>query len=311
MSNDQYSDSGFSASGEVKGEARQQAGEVTDHAAREAGAVKDHAAQEADQVKDHAAQEAGQVKDHAVGAARDVAATAQTEARSVARDARTEVRGLVDTGLNELNTQMGGGQARLASELRTVVDEIGEMAGATEQDGIATQVARELNQRGNDLVGWMESHEPRDAVDQVRRYAARNSWTFLAIAAGAGLIVGRFARGLRDDNADDDESTFGGYSGQSGYGRAADDQVYSGQTYSDQTYSDQTGVGRGYAEPARPVYGTESGAVGVRGYAGTTEGLGYPGTEATDVAGYRPGAAGQGYNAQFGEGQFGNPGEGR
>lgn len=305
MSNDQYSDSGFSASGDTKGEARQQAGAVTDHAAREAGAVKDHATQEAGQVRDHAAQEAGQVKDHAVGAARDVAATAQTEVRSVARDARTEVRGLVDTGLNELNTQLGGGQTHLASELRTVVDELGDMARATEHDGIATQVARELNQRGDDLVGWMESNEPRDAVDQVRRYAARNPWMFLAIAAGAGLVVGRFARGLRDDNADDDRAGQGGRSGQSGYGRTADDQVYSGQAYS------QTGGEIAYPDPARrPVYGTESGAVGVSGYA-ATGGTGFPGTGTTDGTGYRPGAASQGYNAQFGESQFGNPGEGR
>ncbi|MDO5500447.1 MAG: hypothetical protein Q4F67_12295, partial [Propionibacteriaceae bacterium] len=173
--------------------------------------VKGRSAEQAGEVRDHALQEAGEVKDHATAAARDVAQTAGTEAKAVAQDAQRELRNLVDTGLGELNTQLGTGQNRVASELREFAAELGEMADGSQHNGLATQAARELSQRGNDLVGWLDSHEPRDALNEVRRYAARNPWTFLAIAAGAGLLVGRFARSLRDDNADDD--TYPAYGG--------------------------------------------------------------------------------------------------
>ncbi len=163
------------------------------------GGTREQATQQAGEIRDHAAREVADVKDHAVGATKDVAQTAGTEAKAVARDARNELRGLVNSGLDELNTQAGTGQQQLAAGLRNVVDELGEMVQGSTRNGMATQFARELSDRGNGLVGWLEGHEPRDALTEVRRYASRNPWTFLAIAAGAGLLVGRFARGLKDD----------------------------------------------------------------------------------------------------------------
>ncbi|MGJ3510005.1 hypothetical protein [Enemella sp. A6] len=167
------------------------------------GGAKEEAARQAGEVKDHAVAEAADVKDHAAAAAQDVAGTAGREAKSVARDARAEFRSLVDNGLNEVNTQAGHGQRQAAEQLRTVVDELDGMVQGSERYGLATQAAQELADRGRGLAGWLENHEPRDAVDEVRRYAARNPWTFLAIAAGAGLLVGRFVRGLRDEGNDD------------------------------------------------------------------------------------------------------------
>lgn len=219
---------------------------TNDHFTHEGG-VKDQAAQQAGEVKDHAAQQAGEVKDHAVGAAKDVAQTAGTEAKTVVRDARTELRGLVDNGLNELNSQAGTGQNRLAAELRNVVDELGEMVQGSQHNGMATQFARELSDRGNGLVGWLETHEPRDALDQVRRYAARNPWTFLAVAAGAGLLVGRFARGLKDDSAPDDTYA-------AGYAQPPQPRAYASGDVA-RAY----GSGQEFDRPAG--YGYESGAV--------------------------------------------------
>ncbi|NLT30949.1 MAG: hypothetical protein GXX86_10935, partial [Propionibacterium sp.] len=167
------------------------------------GDTKDEAARQAGEVKDHAVTEAAEVKDHAATAAQDVAGTAGREAKSVARDARDEFRTLVDSGLNEVNTQAGHGQRQAAEQLRSVVEELDGMVQGSERYGLATKAAQELADRGRGLAGWLENHEPRDAVDEVRRYAARNPWTFLAIAAGAGLLVGRFVRGARDDEADD------------------------------------------------------------------------------------------------------------
>lgn len=232
------------------------------------GDRKAQAAQHAGEVRDHARDEAGQVKDHAVTATRDVAQTAGAEAKSVARDARTELRGLMDSGLSELNTQAGTGQQRLAASLREIVDEIGEMAGGSQRHGVATQFARELSDRGNGLVGWLEGHEPREALDQVRRYASRNPWTFLAIAAGAGLLVGRFARGLRDDGADSPEAV--------GYAQPPQPMAYADPRYQpgytgEPRYQPEYPAESAY--PGVPVAGQRS---EVQGYDAAPVNEGYP-----------------------------------
>lgn len=296
--------------------------------------VKGRTTEQAGEVKDHALQEAADVKDHATGAAQDVAHTAGAEAKSVARDARREVRGLIDTGLNELNTQLGTGQNRLAGQLRDVVTELGDMADGSQRSGLATQAAHELSSRGQRLAGWLDTHEPRDALDEVRRYAARNPWTFLALAAGAGLLVGRFARGLRDDNADDDtrgsQGAYGarpavaGHSDPSRAGSAwAPDQVGTSQPSGlfDPAATEPSGVpGVGYPATAGLAGAagypdtSQTGTLGASGgdYPGTSQaGPGYPNPSTTDESSYRPGAAGQSYEAQFGEGQHSDPGERR
>lgn len=299
--------------------------------------VKGRTAEQAGEVKDHAFREATDVKDHATGAARDVAQTAGSEAKSVARDARREFRGLLDTGLNELNTQLGTGQNQLAAQVREIVTELGEMADSSQRSGLASQAAREISTRGQRLAGWLDTHEPRDALDEVRRYAARNPWTFLAVAAGAGLLVGRFARGLRDDNAADDNRDYRDYRGVYGTQPAAGlgyaeptaagsawTQPPTGGSQPYGTYDpappDPTGVAgagygttglagaAGYPDPSRT--GTLGASGG--GYPGTSQaGPGYPNPSTTDESSYRPGAAGQSYDAQFGEGQYGDPGDRR
>lgn len=223
-----------------------------DHYAPQQG-TKDEAARQAGEVKDHAVSEATDVKDHATTAARDVAHTAGREARSVAHDARDEFRALVDSGLDEANVQAGHGQRRAAEQLRNVVDELDGMVRGSERYGMATQAAQELADRGRGLAGWLENHEPRDAVDEVRRFAARNPWTFLAIAAGAGLLVGRFVRGVRDDDADE-------------YGadarRARTQQSRSiGTTY-------QPVPGQGVPEPVEPGFTAPGGLHGGPSYGG-------------------------------------------
>lgn len=297
--------------------------------------VKGRTAEQAGEVKDHALREATDVKDHATGAARDVAQTAGSEAKSVARDARREFRGLVDTGLNELNTQLGTGQNRLAEQLREVVTELGEMAEGSQRSGLATQAAQELSSRGQRLAGWLDTHEPRDGLDELRRYAARNPWTFLALAAGAGLLVGRFARGLRDDSSDDDTTwRRSAYGTQSGVGMGYSEPPRTGTNWTSQPvggsyptgtfdpaatgptgvpgggYSSTTGLAGAAGYPNTGETGTLGASGG--GYPGTSQaGPGYPNPSTTDEARYRPGAAGQNYEAQFGEGQYGDPGERR
>jgi hypothetical protein len=48
------------------------------------------------------------------------------------------------------------------------------------------------------LGRWLDSHGPDEVLDEVRSFARRRPGTFLLIAAGAGVVLGRLTRGLKD-----------------------------------------------------------------------------------------------------------------
>ncbi|GAB3697049.1 hypothetical protein [Mariniluteicoccus flavus] len=241
-----------------------------------------------DVAKEHAAG----LKDHALGAGQDLGGTAKAEAKGVARDAKNEIRGLLDTALGESRGQLRGGQSKLAAGVRSLSSEVKEMAEGGTQDGQASQLARTLASTGDDLAGWIENTEPQDVVDNVRRYAARNPITFLAIAAGAGLLVGRFARGFQAEQAD-----------QGGRG-AYDDYRRSDARYTQATY-DRTPTAPAYSDySARDDYDQSGQYTSQSGQGYTTEpGQGY--TQSgydTTTPGYQaePGAQGQSWQNQSG-----------
>lgn len=236
-----------------------------------------------DVAKEHAAD----LADHAAGAGQDLGRTAQAEAKGVARDVQREARGLLDSVTTEASNQARNGQSKLAEGVRALASEVGEMADGSQQDGQAAQLARNLSQRGEQVARWLEDNEPADALDSVRRYAARNPMTFLAIAAGAGLLVGRFARGVQAEASDDSRGTdrsrqfagtdrsyqqdYGqGYS-QSGYaqdhtrqGYPQQAQGYPQEGYGQQGYSQQ---GYGQQVTGQPAYGAEAGYAQAHGFA--------------------------------------------
>ena len=71
-----------------------------------------------------------------------------------------------------------------------IVTELGEMANGSQRSGLATQDTQELSSRGERFVGWLDAHRATRRPDEIRRYASRNPGRFLAVAAGAGLLVG-------------------------------------------------------------------------------------------------------------------------
>lgn len=90
------------------------------------------------------------------------------------------------------------------------------MADSSEEPGLATQVARWASQVSDDAGRWLEDRDPSSVFDEVRRYARRSPGTFMLIAAGLGLAVGRVARSLKDSDDDGGTATTGGYSGGTG-----------------------------------------------------------------------------------------------
>lgn len=154
-----------------------------------------------DVAKDQAADVAGTARD----AGKHVAGVAGEQAGQVASEATHQVKQLVHQTKGELTEQAATQQQRVASGLRSLSKELGTMAQGSEQSGMATDLVHQASERTNAVASWLEQREPGHVLDEVTRFARQRPGTFLALAAGAGLLVGRLGRGLKaatDDSND-------------------------------------------------------------------------------------------------------------
>ena len=243
---------------------------------------------------DTAKSEAANVKDTAIDAAAGVKDVAKSEASNVAEEAKYQARSLVGQTRSELRGQASNQQSALAERVDGWASELGSMASRSDESGPMSDLAQEASRRVGEISRWLDSHEPADLVDEVKRFARRRPVAFLAIAAAAGVLAGRVTRGagaaIRSVDSDRESRPARAYdSGAYDY----DTATPSGATYGTRGYQDGD-----YA----PRYG-DTGVAGDQG-AGTgptgrfpDTGMATPGqypTEGTAVP-ERPGATGTAY----------------
>ncbi|MGO4595936.1 hypothetical protein AB4Z18_19150 [Leifsonia sp. 2TAF2] len=214
--------------------------------------------------------EASRVAGSAAEAGKDVAATAKEQAKNVAGEAKSQAKDLYAQTREELRDQAAQQQERVASGLRSVGDELEQMASASESGGVASDLVRQAAQRTHSIAGWLDARDPGSLIDEVKSYARRNPGTFIAAAAIAGALAGRLTRALASGGNSD--------SGSSGAGNASGSTGVAGT---------QGYTGAGYTTP---------GAVGgetVGGYSTTTGGLYDDGNDLPELpgAGYTGGRA--------------------
>jgi hypothetical protein len=169
---------------------------------------------------DVARQQAGEVADTAKDAGGQVVESVKEQAGEVTRQAGRQARELLDQLGSEVSEQAATQQQRAAGGLRSLADELSGMANGSEQDGPATDLARQAADKLHDVAQWLEDREPGSVLDEVRSFARRRPGTYLAIAAGAGILAGRLTRGLTSPD-DTDESTGSSGSPGAGAGRPA------------------------------------------------------------------------------------------
>ena len=145
--------------------------------------------------------QAGQAAATAKDEGRHVAGVAQDEARKVAAEARDQVHGLVDQATTQVEEQSRTQKDRLAQTARTFGEDLESMASST--DGLAATVARQVADQARTLSSQLESREPAELLDEVRRFARRRPGTFLLGALAAGVVAGRLTRSAKEarDNA--------------------------------------------------------------------------------------------------------------
>ena len=154
------------------------------------------ATDQAGEVARSAAASAGEVKDVALERGGDVAAVAKDELGRLAGDAREQLQALWDQAGSQLREQATAGRQQLAGVLHDLADELGHMASKSEQDGPVTAFAKQASRRGGELSHWLSNADSSDVLAEVRRFARRRPFAFLAGATVAGVVVGRLSRGL-------------------------------------------------------------------------------------------------------------------
>lgn len=170
-------------------------------------APKEEAAHLAQNAAGNAQEVAGVARDRA----RDVAETTKEQVRSTATEAKQQARTLYEQGRREVSDQAGKQQERLAGGMRSVSAELSSMADSSEEQGLASTLTRQVADYLERAGGWLEAREPAQVLEEVSAYARRHPVSFMAIAAGLGLVVGRVARSAKD--AGSDESSTGTASG--------------------------------------------------------------------------------------------------
>ena len=162
---------------------------------------------EGDSTVETAQSEAANVKDTAADAASGVAEVAKSEVSHVAAEAKYQTRNLVDQTRSQLRGQVNNQQSQLASKVHGLASELGSMASKSDESGPMTDLAQEAARRGGEIAHWLETHEPADVLEEVKRFARRRPVAFLALAAAAGVVAGRVTRGAVAANTSVDSDT--------------------------------------------------------------------------------------------------------
>jgi hypothetical protein len=145
--------------------------------------------------------QAAQVGQTATQAGGQVARTTKDQAANVVGEATQQARDLIGEARTQVGDQAGAQKGRAVEGLRSVGDELHQMAAQSDRSGLATEVARQAATRAHGLADHLDRHEPTELLDQVRAYARRRPVVFLTGAAVLGVLAGRLTRNLASDDS--------------------------------------------------------------------------------------------------------------
>jgi hypothetical protein len=152
--------------------------------------------------KDQAAGVAGEAKD----AAGHVGGVTKEQAGQVASEVKSQAKDLYAQATSELKDQSGTQAQKVSEGLRSVSDELSSMAEKSDGHGVASELVRNLSGRAGSAASWLDGRDPGTLLDDVKSFAARKPGTFIAIAAGAGILAGRLAKSLAAEAKSDTKS---------------------------------------------------------------------------------------------------------
>lgn len=140
--------------------------------------------------------EAAAVGQETADSVKHVAGVAKDEAAHVVSEASTQVKDLLTQSRTELVDQAGAQQHKVAQGLRSLGEELESMAAGSQEPGVATDLVRQAAERSSRLAEWLDVRDPGSLLTEVKSFARKRPGTFLALAAGAGILAGRLTRSL-------------------------------------------------------------------------------------------------------------------
>ena len=205
---------------------------------------------------DVAKDEAKNVQQTAVQAGSQVASTATDQAKQVAQETQRQAKDLLDQGRSQVREQAISQQQKAGQSLTSLAQELRGLADGTSSGapGPARDLLHQASGFVDDFAHKLQTRDPGELLDEVRRFARRKPGLFLFGAAAAGVVAGRLTRGVTAAHSDSSSS-----SGAVGY-RAPSNYVDPTPTYVETT-STYTGTGAGYSTAGSaplppPPYGT-------------------------------------------------------
>jgi hypothetical protein len=124
------------------------------------------------------------------------ARTAAEQASEVVEQTRRQARDVVEEARGQVRDQADAARRKVAEGLRALSDELTVMVQRSKQTGLATDLVRQLGERGEDAAQWLEDRTPGQMLDDVRGLARRHPGSFLLGAVASGVLAGRLTRAL-------------------------------------------------------------------------------------------------------------------
>ncbi|HEV7216942.1 MAG TPA: hypothetical protein VGP33_17680, partial [Chloroflexota bacterium] len=178
-------------------------------------------------------------------------------------EAGKQAKNLLGQAGSELNDQAGKQQQRVADSLHSISQEFSSMSENSDKQGHASELVRQAAQKTGQVADWLGSGDPSSLLEDVKRFARRKPGLFIAIAAGAGIVLGRITTAAvhnAQDAKSDSESGNGNRSGVDTERLYGTDTVYGADTTygTGGTYGTGTGAGYGgtYEAGTGDAYGT-------------------------------------------------------
>lgn len=154
-----------------------------------------------DAVAAESKQQAQHLKSQTQNSGQRVADTAKSTAQQVKNEATGQAQNLLGQLKGDLQQYVGPQQEKVAGTARTLSNEVNALAqGQKPETNYVTGLLSNVAGPVESVTRALETKEPGELLNDVRRFAARRPGTFLAIAAGVGLLAGRATRSVKDSD---------------------------------------------------------------------------------------------------------------
>jgi hypothetical protein len=125
------------------------------------------------------------------------AGVARDEAAHVVQDAKHQAQRLVQDTRSQLLSQANDQSQRLAGSVRDVSQQLqGVARGEGAPSGIVAELVDQAARTSARLAEQLESRDPQDLAQDLRRFARRRPGAFLLGAVGAGFAAGRLVKAV-------------------------------------------------------------------------------------------------------------------